>query len=59
MSETNEMLKELCEECTSMSDWEVEFIDSCAKWVADKKFLSAKQRDKIGDIYIHRMVHNG
>lgn len=52
---TEDKLMQLCDMCTSMSDWEMEFVDSCVKQVEAGRGLSEKQTSKIWDIYMKRM----
>jgi len=52
---TNDKLMQLCDVCTTMTDWEMEFVDSCVKQSEAGRTMSEKQTKIIWGIYMKRM----
>ena len=46
-----ELVEELCEIEDGFSEWEVEFVESIAKWMEDHDSLTDGQRQKADQIY--------
>lgn len=45
-----EIVEALCDVDEGLSEWEVEFVDSLAKWLKDRGPLTEKQRAKAEQI---------
>ena len=55
MPNTEDKVHILCDDCTTMTDWEVEFIEHCENKLLDNDILTVAEEDKVDEIYSERM----